>query len=149
MVWLVYRKEEPHFLVPWFHPFPHGYLTLLKHTSKKNRSLWQSVTKASVLNVLPGPGHLCANDPVVLPVSVRPVSTCGLRAVCTNLSGCRGHFCTVCFSFKASKRNVLVLMVKALLFFGALPCSLHVWQVHGEQAVFHGGTEWTSRHLLV
>lgn len=56
------------------------------------RALWQSVTKALVLNVLPGPGHLCANNPVVLPVSVRPVSTCGLRAVCTNLSSCRGHF---------------------------------------------------------
>lgn len=43
------------------------------------RSLWQSLTKALVPNVLPGLDHLCANDPMVLPVSVRPVSTCGLR----------------------------------------------------------------------
>lgn len=55
------------------------------------RSLWQSLTKALVPSVLPGPDRLCANDPVVLPVSVRPVSTCGLRAVWTNLSSRGGQ----------------------------------------------------------
>lgn len=101
------------------------------------RSLWQSLTKALAPNVLPGPNHLCANDPVVLPVSLRPVSTCDLRAVCTNLSSWGGQLWAVCFSFRVSKRNVLVLMVRAALFYGALPCSLHVLLVHGEQAESH------------
>lgn len=96
------------------------------------RSLWRSLTKALVPNVLPGPNHLCANDPVVLPVSLRPVSTCDLRAVCTNLSSWGGQLCAGCFSFKASKGNVLVLPMTGPLLYGALPCSLHFLLVHGE-----------------
>lgn len=94
------------------------------------RSLWQSLTKALVPNVLPGPDHLCANDPVVLPVTVRPVSTCGLRAVCTNLSSWGRQLCAVCFSFKDCKTNVLVLMATAPLFYGALftACLAGAWR---------------------
>lgn len=42
-----------------------------------------------------------------------------------------------------------MLMVAAPLFFGALPCSLHVLLVHGEQAGSHGGTAWSSKAPLV
>lgn len=113
------------------------------------RSLWQSLTKALVPSVPPGPDHLCANDPVVLPVSVRPVSTRGLRAVGTNLSSWGGQLCAVCFSFKVSKRNVLELTATAPLFYGALPCSPRVLPVQEEQAESHGGTLWSPKHLLV
>lgn len=113
------------------------------------RSLWQSLTKALDPNVLPGPDHLWANDPVVLPVSVRPVSTCDLRAVCTSLSSWGGQLCALCFCFTVSQRNVLVPMATAPLFYGALPCSLHALLVHGEQAESHGGTVWFPKLPLV
>jgi len=87
------------------------------------RSLWQNLTKALVLNVLPGPDHLCVNDPVALPVSVRPVSTCGLRAVCQNFFNWQGQLCAVCFSFKVSKGMSLCYRQQLPSFMD--PCLVH------------------------
>lgn len=120
------------FPVTQLHHFGHRQPSLLKHTCKQ-RDLCGSLTKALVPNVLPGPDRLCANDPVVLPVSVRPVSACGLKAVCTNLSSWGSR--SVQFASLAKfLRNGLVLTVTGPLFYRALPYSLHALLVHGELA---------------
>lgn len=75
-VWWLDTKKGLCFAVTQLHQFPHWQQSLYKDTDKG--SLCQSLTKALVLNVLPGPDLPCANDPPVLPASVRPMSTWGL-----------------------------------------------------------------------
>lgn len=77
---LVERQYRDRLFLSQLHQLPDWQLNSLKCTSKQ-RDLCGSLTKALVPNVLPGPDHLCANDPLVLPVSVRPMSTCGPRTV--------------------------------------------------------------------